>query len=887
MKFSRILLYISMFIIIFSLRLWGMELVSISSHTSSSQEEYFTLPHEISSQEEQPSTNSTLKAITTILEKNLGTSKYTISSDGSKKHLCSLSNLTSDLISGPSNKLLRKNIKNLLYKPLTDPYYGFRLKQNDFKILRILQKAISQDMPIYSSLSYKMFKNEDLKKLNILIKYILPGDIYEKETNSVYEYKDNQEIPQLFIRRSIDEIHNILSNKFGTDDYGVFSLFALRKTKSINLIQERHHSLRMTLSKVNMMALFDLTDFNNIRDLKTALFDSDGQIGDFDTHTQQKLEILFNDVIKAFEVHQETTFTTQKKLEKIMAVSDIPWLQLCADSQGIIKNIKGIKDELSNIRRHLKSMFGCKNYLHHLPFYKENKMWRKRHTEMLKKLKKENNDPDYLIDLFAELSQMKMALNCLSNAWDRRVFKMKNRGGKNIIWSQIPEAVKNLSEHINEIKSNILLMLDNGKTARKSLKTLQNKKNENDKKIKDLNDKDAIWILSLDGGGIRGKIAAEILRDISQKLNNDTIFKKFDFFAGTSVGGLIGLSLTAPDENKRPAYTTEYVADLLEKEKAAVIFPKVGSRTKQHSQATSYAYDPTPLENLLVANFGYTKLSDAMKPTMVMTHEHGPLGSHALKSGDPLAEEIYTWGAARGTTAASTYFPPTTLNYNGKLAEVVDAGISANNPAHEALNEVLELRKRKGAVPLQKINVLSIGTGDVRIQKPYGKTNPGIMSVIDALDAGINKHVTEAHGRVNDKLTIESMKNVEVTHYRLNPILDSAIELDDSSEQNMAKLRKAIYDQIFSSPFYADLIRHLTEGENENTKNHCVQISGKFDGENQDKKIDLTGIRRNFPDNQDLIIVGENQNEMNDLTENRQNLLDNKKITVSLEGEAI
>src|SRR6266850_1974280 len=55
-------------------------------------------------------------------------------------------------------------------------------------------------------------------------------------------------------------------------------------------------------------------------------------------------------------------------------------------------------------------------------------------------------------------------------------------------------------------------------------------------------------VLSIDGGGVRGFLAASILANIETYLNDATgervaLGQRFDFLGGTSAGGLIALGL--------------------------------------------------------------------------------------------------------------------------------------------------------------------------------------------------------------------------------------------------------------------------------------------------------------------------------------------------------
>ena len=73
---------------------------------------------------------------------------------------------------------------------------------------------------------------------------------------------------------------------------------------------------------------------------------------------------------------------------------------------------------------------------------------------------------------------------------------------------------------------------------------------------------DKFRILCVDGGGIRGLIPALVLADIERRLQKSAgpearVSDYFQMFAGTSTGGLVALSLTAPDPQHpgRPAVT--------------------------------------------------------------------------------------------------------------------------------------------------------------------------------------------------------------------------------------------------------------------------------------------------------------------------------------------
>ena len=77
----------------------------------------------------------------------------------------------------------------------------------------------------------------------------------------------------------------------------------------------------------------------------------------------------------------------------------------------------------------------------------------------------------------------------------------------------------------------------------------------------------AINILTIDGGGIRGVLPAEVLKYVEEKLqeltnSNIKIAEYFDLIVGTSTGGILTCIYTCPDKNGNPKYTAKDALDL-------------------------------------------------------------------------------------------------------------------------------------------------------------------------------------------------------------------------------------------------------------------------------------------------------------------------------------
>lgn len=297
-----------------------------------------------------------------------------------------------------------------------------------------------------------------------------------------------------------------------------------------------------------------------------------------------------------------------------------------------------------------------------------------------------------------------------------------------------------------------------------------------------------VWILCLDGGGIKGLLGA-VLLDILEKRTGKSIHDLFDFFAGTSTGGLQTLGLTFPLENgmDQPQYGISFVRNLYEND-GGVIFPPKDNLSKQVSQMMNYAYDPAPFEDKLVNYFSNLDLSSATKPTLVTAMSLTQEKTEYLTSYSSLEKKgqgiIKTWQSARATSAAPTYFPPLTLFYNNEITELVDGGMTTNNPVLPALTEVIRL-----CPSLKKIVILSLGTGNKGAKHTYGDVNSGLMAFrnMTKIAMSANNHKNEEIAKMFLEM-IADAKGIESHFIRINPEIGKNIKMDDPSKQNLAQL---------------------------------------------------------------------------------------------------
>lgn len=229
-------------------------------------------------------------------------------------------------------------------------------------------------------------------------------------------------------------------------------------------------------------------------------------------------------------------------------------------------------------------------------------------------------------------------------------------------------------------------------------------------------DRNFFYILSIDGGGIRGVFPAHILSCLSDRLGID-IYNKFGLISGTSTGAIVAAGVA----QNLPA--TELVE--LYRKHGAHIFSRKSSFVPQKLQpALSSVYINENLKEILENTLGSVTLGEISKPLILPATDIGHGGVHVFKSG--YSKEftrdvnVSLVDAVLASCSAPTYFDPTKVNEY----LLADGGLWANNPSLAAVIDA----KRRLQVDIQSIKILSLGTGQARTS--YGvnqKKDWGLM----------------------------------------------------------------------------------------------------------------------------------------------------------------
>lgn len=200
-------------------------------------------------------------------------------------------------------------------------------------------------------------------------------------------------------------------------------------------------------------------------------------------------------------------------------------------------------------------------------------------------------------------------------------------------------------------------------------------------------------MLALDGGGIRGVLALEIVRELERQLREATgggpgfrLCDWFDYVAGTSTGAIIAAGLAC-------GMSSDELLDFY-----VSTGPQMFEKRFLLNRLKSF-YKADPLEKKLREVYGKdTDLTPANLRCLLLvvtrnvtTDSPWPISSNPLaRYNDPARKDcnlrIPLWQLVRASTAAPIFFPPETLQWDkddpAKAFVFVDGGVTPyNNPA--------------------------------------------------------------------------------------------------------------------------------------------------------------------------------------------------------------
>ncbi|XP_076048519.1 calcium-independent phospholipase A2-gamma-like isoform X2 [Oratosquilla oratoria] len=288
-----------------------------------------------------------------------------------------------------------------------------------------------------------------------------------------------------------------------------------------------------------------------------------------------------------------------------------------------------------------------------------------------------------------------------------------------------------------------------------------------------------IRLLSIDGGGVRGLVALEILRKIEEKAQKP-IHELFDYICGVSTGAIVAVLVGV---HRKPLRDCKK----LYRQLSTQIFSQSTIRGAKGLFMNNSYYDSDAWTDILQKNMGEASLiktardEEAPKLSLIATQVNTNriqafvfrnynlpyrVASHFLGSSSPAL-----WQAVRASAAAPGYFSEFRIGDQILL----DGGVFVNNPTAIAVHEAKQLW------PEADIQcVVSIGTGR---HEPIETTVENSINWGTRIRTIVNSATdTEAvHTIMHDLLP----GNV---YYRFNPYLSEEINLDEIRSEKLAMI---------------------------------------------------------------------------------------------------
>ena len=248
------------------------------------------------------------------------------------------------------------------------------------------------------------------------------------------------------------------------------------------------------------------------------------------------------------------------------------------------------------------------------------------------------------------------------------------------------------------------------------------------------------FLLSLDGGGIRGLVFVQVLIEIEKRRkhrypHSNPLLSQFNWVTGNSTGGIAALAFTASNMGLCQGRKMYFQ---LKDEVLGGDPPFPNKKVDKVFQNVFYQHKMCEIKGRNVSVM--TTLAKTSPAILhIMSNYGGP------RNGEQPPSEQLVWKAARATSSVPLFFHPQDDIY-------LDGGLIANNPTTDAIVDMFEHDKD---VKLKL--VLSLGCG---ISKPKGiddvdfKQNPKIVDFIC-------DHILKSHQMQEAALVLRNFKAVK------------------------------------------------------------------------------------------------------------------------------
>lgn len=295
-------------------------------------------------------------------------------------------------------------------------------------------------------------------------------------------------------------------------------------------------------------------------------------------------------------------------------------------------------------------------------------------------------------------------------------------------------------------------------------------------------------ILSIDGGGIRGVYALQILKMLQEEIDQK-LFEKIDCFAGTSTGALIIAAITQGYQPKDLLHFYTFLGW------------RVFFKNDKFDQGGA-KYTNRFLKKIMNQFLPNPSLSE-IKPHIIIPTCH--LGTDKNGFWEPIIYDNFDRQASKNyklidlalrSSAAPLYF--------SSYQKHIDGGVFALNPSLIALSRALD--EKGGNLKMEEIRILSIGNG----MNPTG--------INQDIDWGVDKWLSSYHNVAEYPLfSLLTDMGAMIPEYPLSQIMKEKIlringpllmpiEIDDCSK--IDQLKKSALDLKEHAPDRWEAYKH-------------------------------------------------------------------------------
>lgn len=267
----------------------------------------------------------------------------------------------------------------------------------------------------------------------------------------------------------------------------------------------------------------------------------------------------------------------------------------------------------------------------------------------------------------------------------------------------------------------------------------------------------------------------------------------FDFFAGTSTGGILICLLLCPSEDHpaRPRFSAKAALDLYLEHGNEIFKMSFFKRLRAKFGLAGERYNSAVFEGVLEKYFGEAKLSQLIKPCIISAYNIELRKTHFFRQQNAISRgairDFYLKDVCRATSAAPTYFSVAEIHSLANIRyPLLDGGVFATNPA---LSGLIEVTKAANQTRINDIYLFSLGTGRSRRSYDYDNfKKSSAMAIVPALIDIMMSGVAETSDFFLRQLF--SSVGKEKNYVRIEPSsLESIKEgLDAASSSNIEKL---------------------------------------------------------------------------------------------------